>query len=344
MMNPVKRLKPERLIRFERLREEPVIPRTPGTFYSVHVANPDLLFFREKYYLYFRGQAEDGHDQIGVGYAEPEHFDGIRWRMENKNPIIEVGPGKDDYDSGHILDPATLVLNGHVYLYYSAHHRDWKRRNVPSHIGLAVSEDGTRFNKSAHNPILTGTAPEALIHEGRILLFVQRRTADGYFEIWCCPSEDGIHFPEEAQRKVFSPSMEDGAFDRFSISTVRIFQEGDWYYIFYGGCPQFHDYPAAIGLARSRNLVDWERYPCNPVFERGEPGAWDEGAVWFATVHRSGPTCLLWYEGAGAGLGLDSKEAKEVSRRCREEDYGGYGRTSFSQIGLAAFQGDSLAW
>lgn len=108
----------------------------------------------------------------------------------------------------------------------------------------------------------------------------------------------------------------------------------------YGGCPRYFDYPVAIGLARSNDLLHWERYPGNPILERGLPGTWDEGALWFATVLKKDQTYYLWYEGAGTGLDLDSQENKEASWLCREEDYGGYASCSFSQIGLAKYEGD----
>lgn len=330
-------------IEFTRYGENPVIPRTKGTFFSIFSANPDLLFFNKKYHLYFRGQAEAGHDQIGVAYAAPERFDGIHWEMAPENPIIKVSASAEDFDSGHILDPAAIVWNRKVYLYYSAHNMYWKIRNVPSSIGLAISEDGTHFEKYAANPVIYGTAPEAVVFQDNVHLFFQRRTEGGFFEIRKCHSEDGIHFPETNRTTVFKPSGQPGAFGRFSISTVRIWQEKDWFYMFYGGCNRYYDYPIAIGLARSRNLLDWERYPGNPIFERGEPGTWDEGAVWFATVYRHKDKYLLWYEGTGCGLGTETAPARAASQECREQDYGGYAKTSFSQIGLATFEG-SLEW
>jgi len=330
-------------ISFTRYPGNPIIPRTQGTFFSIFSANPDLLIFKDVYYLYFRGQAEAGHDQIGVAYARPENFDGIHWTLAPENPVIRVGADTDDFDSGHILDPAAIVWNGDVYLFYSAHNIHWKSRNVPSSIGLAVSHDGIRFEKHARNPVVFGTAPEALVFQNSVHLFFQRRNAGGYFEIHHCPSVDGVIFSEQNARVVFRPSAIPGAFDSYSISTVRLWPEGDWFYMVYGGCDRYYDYPGAFGLARSKNLLDWERYPGNPIFKRGEAGTWDEGAVWFATVYKHGETYFLWYEGAGCGIRLSTPQAKLASQDCRDQDYGGYGKTSFSQIGMAVFEG-SLAW
>ena len=187
-------------------------------------------------------------------------------------------------------------------------------------------------------------APEVVEFENKIYLFYQRINHDNGFDIFCCPSKDGINFSKENEKMVFGASNIQSEFDGISISTVRIWREDDWFFMTYGGCDKFRDYPVAIGLARSRNLLSWERYPHNPILERGAPGDWDEGAVWFATVHQFDDTYYLWYEGTGTGLTQTKSEFIEKSLQCREQDYGGYGINSFSQIGLAMFTGDISDW
>lgn len=333
----------ETRIRFDRIETNPVIPPTPGTFYSKYTANPDLLWFRDKYHLYFRGQGEAGHDQIGVALAEEPVFDGTHWKI-HPEVLIPVSPDPEAFDSGYILDPAAQVLHGKVHLYYTAHSARWKDWNIPSHVGLALSEDGIHFEKHPEAPVIQGTSPEIVIHRGKVHLFFQRKTEQGFFEIWCAAGDDGVHFPLGDQCRIFGPSQQAGAFDRFSISTVRIWPEGEWFYMTYGGCDRYFDYPCAIGLARSRDLLHWERYPHNPIFERGAAGAWDEGALWFATLFKKDDLYYLWYEGTGTGGGCETPQAEAASRRCREDDYGGYGETSFSAIGLAHYRGDLTNW
>ena len=331
-------------ITFKKSENNPVIPITPGTFYSKYSANPDLLEFNGKYFLYFRGQDENGFDQIGVNYTKTENFDGENWQIPDENPIIPVSKNPKEFDSGYILDPASIINNNQVHLYYTAHRSDWKGWNIPSHIGLAISDDGFHFSKYNHNPIIEGMAPEVVEFENRIYLFYQRINQANGFDIFCCPSEDGFNFFKVNEQKVFGSSGIQSEFDGLSISTVRIWREHNWFYMTYGGCNKFRDYPVAIGLARSKNLLNWERYPQNPVLERGTPGEWDEGAVWFATVHKIGNKYYLWYEGTGAGLEQTTEANIKKSNQCREEDYGGYGITSFSQIGLATYEGNIVDW
>jgi sucrose-6-phosphate hydrolase SacC (GH32 family) len=211
-------------------------------------------------------------------------------------------------------------------------------------VGLAISDDGMTFKKFDSNPIIMGMAPEVVRFKGQFYLFFQRLSKNNRMYIYCCPSDDGIRFREENVKMVFTPSDNLNSFEDYSISTVRIWQEKDWFYMTYGGCDCFPDYPAAIGLARSSDLIHWERYPGNPILERGLPGDWDEGAVWFATIYRHEDTYFLWYEGTGTGLTQNNLESNKKSLICRREDYGGYGKFSFSQIGMATFHGKLSSW
>ncbi|MBN2011308.1 hypothetical protein JW960_18330 [candidate division KSB1 bacterium] len=331
-------------IQFIKHKLNPIIPRTPNTFYSKYSANPDLLEFQGKYFFYFRGQNEKGADQIGVGYTHIDKFDGINWIVPDENPIIPISSDPSAFDSGYILDPAAIVINGKVHLYYTAHRSDWQSWNIPSHIGLAISDDGFHFKKSTHNPLIVGMAPEIVFHNNRFYLFFQKFESDGRLHIFCCPSDDGLHFNEKNQQKVFSPFVVPNSFDCYSISTVRIWREKDRYFMTYGGCNRYIDYPIAFGLARSKDLMHWERYPHNPILERGTAGEWDEGAIWFATVFKKDDVHYLWYEGNGTGLGVSDEHARQASSECRDQDYGGYGINSFSQIGLATFMGDICQW
>lgn len=324
---------------FKKYDGNPVIPRKDGTFGSIHMANPDLLEFQGKLYLYYRGQGNEKHDQIGVAFSDKDKFDGVNWEHYPNNPIIKVSENRSDFDSNHILDPGTAVIDGKVFLYYSGHSFD-----RPACIGLTISNDGINFKKHGPGPVIeSAIAPEVVIKDGLVYLFYQRKVKD-HFEFFLCTGSDGISFDKKDEKKIFGPSCVPDTFDHFSVSTCRIFQEENLYYMIYGGGDKFDDYPPAFGLARSRDLVNWERYPNNPVMERGLPGTWDEGGIWFGTTYKYKDSCYLWYEGCGAGLGVSDSAALEASDRCRNFDYGGYAKVSFSQIGLAVYKGEMPVW
>ena len=90
----------------------------------------------------------------------------------------------------------------------------------------------------------------------------------------------------------------------------------------YCGSDSNKDYPFYAGLRRPRDLVHWTKYPHNPIFSRGEEGAWDEGAIWFTTVEKINGRYYMWYEGYGGGT-------------ARTEPYGSYLKGGKSQVGMA---------
>ncbi len=318
---------------FKKYEGNPVIARKEGSFYSKHAANPDVLVYGNNILMYFRGQDESNHDQIGVASVPMDEFNGIDWNVYPQSPTIRVSDNEKDFDCRHILDPGAVNINGRVYLYYSGHSHD-----KPAGIGLAVSDDGFNFKK-AGCVVENAIAPEIIYKDGVYNLIYQKQNQDKAFEFYLCPSDDGLHFSLENEKKIFSPSKSEGEFDFFSVSTCRIWEEDGTYYMIYGGCPVYTDYPIGFGLAKSMDLLEWERYPKNPVLHRGEAGDWDEGALWFGTVFKHGGERYLWYEGTGAGLGTGTTQARQASKLCRTKDYGGYATVSYSQIGLAFHDG-----
>ncbi len=304
---------------WKRFSGNPILPAKLNTWMEDQTANPDLLLIGTDYFMYFRGQ-QGGHDRIGVATIPRDRFDGATWNIMPE-PILDVG-GPGEPDELHALDPATVLVDGKIYLYYSAVSPSCHRA-----VCLATSDDGFHFTKYPHNPILIGGGPEVVHHHGRFFLFYWRpaRHSSG-FEIHLSTSLDGYHFEPISNQPVL-PTGPAGAWDSFSVETPRIFFENGIYYMVYCGSDRYEDYPWFAGLATSTDLVHWKKYPGNPIFARGEAGEWDEGAIWFTTVEKINGLYYLWYEGYGGGT-------------ARVEPYGSYLKGGKSQIGLATLDAD----
>ena len=293
----------------------PILPPAPGTWMEDQTANPDLLRVGPNYHLYFRGQAR-GHDRIGLGIVSADEFDGFTWNIRPE-PVIDVGP-PGSWDETHVLDPATVCVDGTIFLYYSA-----VCPKCPRSVCLATSRDGVRFRKYEGNPVVIGGGPEIAVRDGTFYLYYWvpgRRHPDG-FELFCATSRDGFRFHPVGDEPIL-PTGDPGAFDAFTVETPRIFEEHGTYHMLYCGSSLHQDYPFDAGLATSRDLLDWRKFEGNPIFSRGGEGEWDEGAIWFPTVEKIGGRYYLWYEGYGGGT-------------ARREPYGSYLVEGRSQIGLA---------
>jgi hypothetical protein len=72
----------------------------------------------------------------------------------------------------------------------------------------------------------------------------------------------------------------------------------DAYYLIYGGSSSLLDQPDYFGLARSNDLLHWERHPGNPIFGCGAKGQEDGGAIWFPALIETADRFVLLYEGS----------------------------------------------
>ncbi len=292
----------------------PILPAVHGTWMESQTANPDLFRFGDMYHLYFRGQ-KDGHDRIGVGRCAVDRFDGVRWDV-SAEPVIDVG-GDGEPDETHALDPATVLVDDTVYLYYSAVSPSCSRS-----VCLATSNDGIEFSKHPDNPVVIGGGPEIVYRDGTFYLYYwKKRHGAGGFQIHLSVSEDGFSY-RQPQAEPVLPAGREGTWDSHTVETPRIFFESGRYCMVYCGSSRYDDYPHDAGLAVSNDLVHWTKYTGNPIFSRGAEGEWDEGAIWFTTVAPVNGRYYMWYEGYGGGTS-------------RTEPYGSYLQEGRSQIGLA---------
>jgi beta-1,2-mannobiose phosphorylase / 1,2-beta-oligomannan phosphorylase len=250
-----------------------------------------------------------------VATAHRDRFDGETWEIRSE-PVIDVG-GPGSWDEQHVLDPAAVLHDGRVFLYYSAVSPRCERA-----VCLAIAEDGIHFRRHPGNPVVIGGGPEVVVRDGVFHLYFWRNVpGSAGFQVHLATSRDGLAFDGD-EPPIALPVGAPGAWDSFTVETPRIFREGGLFYLLYCGSDRNADYPFHAGLATSTDLRHWEKYPGNPVFERGAEGAWDEGAIWFTTVERIGGRYHLWYEGYGGGT-------------ARTEAYGSYLRGGRSQVGLA---------
>ena len=274
---------------WRRVFSGPALFPQPDTWLEEAATTPDLLPW-QNLVLLFVGGVRNGHERI-VLIRLPKHRLGDANALANYPTalVVDVGsPG--DFDGEHITDPASVEVNGKIFLYYSA------LGAGPDCVGLAISSDGVVFEKW-DRPVLIGRAPEVVWAKGCFYLFYVLETSSGGYAVHLATSADGHHFAPVSEAPVFAPDTP-GAWDGYSVTTPRIFEHRGVFYMVYAGDNRTKDLPRAFGLARSHDLQHWDRYPGNPIFRCGPPGAWDDGAIWFGTVFPHKGMLYLWYEGA----------------------------------------------
>lgn len=280
-------LSSDRLL-WKRCSPEPLIRPHPGTIASEGVTTPDVIF-RDGRHLLYVGAVDSGRERIIVFPFNPHEFIHPHPLTIPASAKIALSAGPNSFDDQHVFDPAALGIGDKVYLYYSA---IGQRADC---IGLAVSADSIDFKK-VDSPLLIGRSPEIILHQGIFFLYYVLKSDLKGYEIYYATADDGKSFKPQG----FALCANEGEnWDSFEVTTPRIFQYQHDYYMIYAGSDSSDrkDLPTGFGLARSADLLHWEKYPHNPVFEIGKTGAWDDGAIWFGTVFESDNYLYLIYEG-----------------------------------------------
>lgn len=284
-------------------KANPVIPAAGNGWKKIWTANPAYLEHNGKKLVYYRGHgftasnATEPHDRIAVAELHSVNKESVRITDLNEgNFIIDVG-AKGSFDDGAALDPTVCFFKDQFLLYYSA------IGNGPDSIGWAKSTDGVHFKKMGK--LMDGRAPAVIVKDGQLFLLYQKelKKGEGYLGFYVASSSDGIHFTPLSDEPVFMAGKE-GEWDR-QIATGRLFQQGEWTYLLYGGDNELIDQPGYFGLARSKDSKTWEKHPGNPVFGCGAKGEEDGGAMWFPALIESDNQYHLLYEGSRGKYGWD---------------------------------------
>jgi Beta-xylosidase len=293
--------------RWRRFSGNPALPPSGDTWKRVWTANPDFRWRADDNTLlvYYRGHGtlagspagERTCDRLAVARVDALGPDGLRITDLNGGlPVVDVGP-EGAFDAAEALDPSAAEFAGRVLLFYSA-------LGPGEHgVGLAVSTDGTAGERFAkHGPVLTGRAPSALAQGDRVYLLYQDWLPGHAAERqqWCfylAVSEDGLTFSPVQDAPILTGTP--GDWDAYSVVTGRLLAGADgWTYLLYGGSAYLSDEPEHFGLARSRDLVNWEKHPGNPIFGAGARGEPDGGAIWFPALWETDTHFHLLYEGS----------------------------------------------
>jgi hypothetical protein len=278
----------ENQARWERLPNSAIPPSGVG-WKKTSTANPAFTQFGDRLILYYRGTGpvdgdQDERDQVGAGEVVMIAHRGIVIDDLQDGPVIKSG-GPEAFDAD-ILDPSAIAYKDEILLYYSA------LGSEGDSIGLASSSDGIQFTKNGR--IMAGRAPTAVVRDDKVHLLSQEMVGKGY-GLKLFISNNGRQFEPALRKPVFGPEL--GAWDGLSLVTGRLFDDGEYVYMLYGGSADTVDEPTQFGLARSKDLITWERHPGNPIFAGGAPGAPDDTCIWFPALTETAGSFVMLYEG-----------------------------------------------
>lgn len=185
-----------------------------------------------------------------LGYATSS--DGNQWTRWPANPLI----------GDHWIEDMIVVKHGGTYYMFA--------EGLGDEAQLLTSTDRVNWKREGKldvrttkgEPISAGPfgTPVAWHERGLWYLMYERMDAG----IWLATSPDLKVWTNRQDDPVFKPGPE--PYDKVMIAFDQVLKRGDWYYAIYHATGDTQ--PPRVwntDLARSRDLLNWEKYPDNPV-------------------------------------------------------------------------------
>ena len=207
-------------------------------------------------------------------------------------PVLDRGAA-GEFDSVDALNPAIVKLGGEYLNLYSGYDgKTW-------HTGLATSPDGVVWRK--HGRVLSPGANTweggyiaangaALIDSGEILYWYQAGEPP---RIGLARSRDGSSWHKHAEPVLRGGPR--GSWDERAVADPYAFRAGDWLYLAYLGEDRARR--QRLGIARSRDGVQWEKLRSSPILELGAAGAFDENGLGEPAIWSSHGRWWMLYTG-----------------------------------------------
>jgi len=295
-----------------------LIPGEPGSWDELSVSNPDILWFENKFYLYYKGSKEAGQMAIGLAISD----DGRQFTKFQGNPILSHDhEGFDAFSVGPcrvVWDDSALVM------YYNAN--ELAGFSPGRSIGRAEAAHPSGPWIRSDLPVLTSGArgewddgfvipcSVLLLEDGSYIMYYLGgreyfRLKD--FFIGMASSKDGIQWikfndPETREHPfansdpVFKNSSDKG-WDSGIIWIADIMEQPGGYGMYYTGINTAgNSLSHGIGYATSKNGIQWVRYQGNPILtprddpfytDKKETGGIDNPSLLFLDT-----ICYLYYD------------------------------------------------
>ena len=204
------------------------------------------------------------------------HF---RWEPQ-PDPILARGPA-GTWDSVDALNPSVVHTDKEYLNFYSGFDgKTW-------HTGLARSSDGFSWTKVGKVISPEGWEGDYIAANGSALRvgseFYYWYQAGRVPKIGVAQSRDGNTWNKHPEPVVRTGPR--GSWDERGVADPYVVRYGGYYYMFYLG--QDRARRQRLGVARSRDGIEWTKLRANPVLDLGEYGSFDENglgepAVWYS--------------------------------------------------------------
>ena len=202
------------------------------------------------YHLWYTGYNDDRSPNRNLGYAIS--VDGLSWIKYPSNPIV----------TSSWVEDVCVVKQGGKYFMFAEGKGDVAHILTSTDRVHWAEEGPIDIRKVDGSPIAPGPygTPTAWFEGGTWSLFYER----GDRGVWLARSKDGKVWTNVSDEPVLA--MGPDAYDKYAIAVDQILKRDGVYYALYHANshdPWQKDW--TTNIARSTDLVHWEKYPGNPL-------------------------------------------------------------------------------
>ena len=243
---------PKELVEWSPLPGNPIFQGAGGEAWDQKIRERGYILREgETYHLWYTGYNEDRSPLRLLGHATSP--DGLHWSRDQSNPIFK----------GSWTEDVFVLKNDGRYLMFAEGQNDVAHQ-LASPDGLHWGDSGAidiRHRDGA--PIEPGPygTPTVWFEKGIWSLFYER----GDQGVWLATSHDRVIWTNVSDTPVLAKGPD--AYDREAIALNQVVKRNGVYYAFYHANAHrpWKDWTSCV--ARSRDLVHWEKYPANPIVQ-----------------------------------------------------------------------------
>lgn len=241
---------PWEFVRWEAVKENPVFQGTGAETWDKKIRERGFILVEDgTYHLWYTGYNDERSPLRMLGHATSP--DGLRWRRDPGNPIF-----------GKVWTEDMIVLRRDGKHVMFAEGKDDVAHQLEADDPVHWTEIGPLdIRKVDGSPIAPGPrgTPTVWFEKGVWYLFYERYDRG----VWLATSKDRRVWTNVSDEPVLAMGPE--AYDRFAIAMNQIIKRGDYYYAFYHANAHMPWKDWTSNVARSKDLVHWEKYPGNPI-------------------------------------------------------------------------------
>ena len=209
----------------------------------------------DAWHLWYTGYDGTREGIRQLGYATSP--DGLHWTRHADNPLCR----------DHWVEDMMVIKNGDTYYMFAEGLHDEAQLLTSTdrvHWKIEGKLDIRYTNGQPLTPGPFGT-PTAWFEDGTWRLFYERRDAG----VWLAASKDLKIWTNVQDEPVLSPGP--GEYDKLMIALNQIVKLRGTYYAFYHGSGTAQRLRTwNTDIARSTDLIHWQKYPRNPLVEQNK--------------------------------------------------------------------------